>query len=661
MQIRENCTVGNGVTLIIPFANDESGRLTDGIAKIYHGTGGLDYVTNTGDYPATYCKNIVVISENVKVAVQGILEVAGELSGGSGGHIAGHTARYYATIKLESNAEIDVNGELKVTGFIEEADGSTNSLITVHNGATIYEPLVIRDFKGGSLMTAIYYGLSKGYSPFNQYTVMNVSVELRMNFGSTMINYCNLQAQNDIHSTTGKMIGQGGLIELTNASYSYLVSKYDPSTGKTKLNIYGGAKNNSMSLVVLGNPVNSKDFNFAIPWIYDITLARAPGQTDVAKFNMPYKYKLMPGATMTVEQGAELTINWMIVYTEFIDTVTDGTNSPGLYLTYNPITKESLDEAKLIVRGSLISNTLGGRVYTDVEGAKVKVTQNTMNVISLEPTKYRSASFLSGITDDQEIKKDLELLVIGRGTTGSISGNTYGGMEYYTSEVNGNVQWNVPDYFEILVGEGFEISTNHAITINPDGSILKDANGNVIFHSYNSADDTDGIKNVFLLTDGTASVTYTVDDGYVIMNDSGQATSSDIGKDQTFNNIRSPKTVNKVPTVNIADNASTTDSYVFIDANGDGFCEIEITVSTEGECINWLFGQTHRRDAKAFKVNINGEVILDDEGNPTSTLKYEDCQKLPCSYHSNRIMNCTYNTIIYAVDGAITVIIDNVT
>ena len=552
--------------------------------------------------------------------MQGILEVAGELSGGSGGHIAGHTARYYATIKLESNAEIDVNGELKVTGFIEEADGSTNSLITVHNGATIYEPLVIRDFKGGSLMTAIYNSMSGNYySPFNQYTVMNVSVTLRINYGGTMANYCNLQAQDNVHSTMGRMIGVGGLIELTDASYSYLISKYNPDTGVTKLDIYGGARCNAMELVVLGNPISSKNFNLAIPWIYDITLSKSPYQTTTAKFSMPHRYKLMPGSKLTVEQGAELSVNWMVVYTEFIDTVTDGTNSPGWYYTYNPVTKEVLDEAKLIVRGTLIASTLGGKVYTDTAGAKVKVTGKTQNVESKEPTEYYSLSFASFISNSQTISKSLELLVINQGSTGSISGITYNGMEYYTSAESGNIKWNVPDYFEITVGEGYTITTSEWLIV--------DSNGNVTLTTGDTSTTFTAGETLYLKPG--ANVTYTVDDGYVIFKGTS-ASYDDVGDDYS-GIIYGPLLVKKVTFIIDLNLGDGTREYTItlVDENDDGICEVELEftgkIGKDGELSVEVQG-----DGSQVTYNYDGDIegiLSDDETKYTITYDKKDSGK----------------------------------
>ena len=445
---------------MLPYGSGSSDRNADGKpsihfnndeGKAYYGGSAFGFIYDNGT--ATYVRNtLVTICDKVtlNVASGGTLEVSGELSAGAGGQQAGHTAGKYAELQLLGTAKVTVSGTAKITGFINNAPGNTNGSMTVFGGGTLYEPFILKDYKGGSLLAAIYYGMADyGYSPFSQFYMANVSVNLRMNYGASMINYCNLYAERMYHHTTCAMIGSGGFIELTDSIYSYLESKYDASTGRIKLNIYGGAKNNALSLYLkdLDLSINSTEFVFGISWIYDITLAKntentTNPQTDAAVFSMDYRYKLLPGARLTIEAGAQLSIGSLCVYdSSFEDTIHAGRYPSGA----------SLGPAIFMVRGSVIANILAGNVYTDQDDALVQVTRST-SMTTYEPTVMSGSSTTSSIDEKKEYPWVLGLIY------DETVNNPEVGKDY-KSETNSsnvgiwlkveNAVFTVPDYYDI--------------------------------------------------------------------------------------------------------------------------------------------------------------------------------------------------------------------
>ena len=212
-------------------------------------------MANTGILPETYRKTWVKLAENITLTVNGTLEICGEITGGGGGHMSGHTAGNYATLELMSGASVEVFGLVNCYGFIENVEGNNDGKITINSTGNIYVPFVLVDFKGGTIMSAIADKmLEKGYAPFHQFHFPNVSVTLRIKYGGRMSVWCNLEAGSQTNSTVGTLIGtkdyQDVFIELTDQSYSYLEAKYDPKTQITDLKIVGGAKLNALSLTV---------------------------------------------------------------------------------------------------------------------------------------------------------------------------------------------------------------------------------------------------------------------------------------------------------------------------------------------------------------------------------------------------------------------------
>ena len=457
MKITTNCEVKGGVTLLLPYGSGSGDRNTSGKATIHRGSGNNYYsgsifgiIYDNG--VATFTRNTLVkIANGVKLTIEAnaTLEIAGELTGSAGGNKAGHTAGKYAELQLEGTASVEVSGTANITGFVNNADGNNSGSMTVYGGGKLYQPFTLIDYKGGSLLAATFYGIQAGkaYSPFSQFVMQNVTTKLRMNYGSSMEAYCNLVASKTHNFTTAKVIGSGGIIELTNGSYSYLESKYDPATGKVKLDIYGGAKTNAMSLTVLENEINSKDFVFGISWIYDITLAPASGQTDVALFNMINRNKLLPGARLVVQPGAQLTVDQLCIYESSMesDVGVEG-SQPFIDAIHAGKYPLNLPAAEFIVRGTVIANVLAGNVKTDVDNAMVQVTGST-TMTTYEPTVMTGENTSAQITEDKAYTWNLVLIYVERVSDIKI-GKDYKSKDGTWVTID-TADFTVPNYYDV--------------------------------------------------------------------------------------------------------------------------------------------------------------------------------------------------------------------
>ena len=396
----------------------------------------------------------------------------------------------YGTLQLESGAVVDIYGTANVFGFIDNVAGNEESEVNVYSGASIYQPFVLVDFKGGTLMSGLYYGFEDyDFSPFNQFHIMNVSARLMIDYGANLYTYCNLQAGGQNNYTLAHMVGDGGFIELTDLNYSYLVSKYNPETEVTDLKIYGGAIMNTMSLTInTGIPligkvtVTSSDYRFALSWLYHITLDNAEGQTAVAEYTMPNRYKMLPGSVLVVESGATLNVTSLSVYEEFLDSIThqNGTShNPGVYPS--SLTGRPMDPAELIVRGNLVAGDLGGYVYTDVGGATVKVTGKT-RITTYEATAYLKETLGGEITAYQTITRILKLVYIdGNSQSAIFPGALY--QSYADTKT-----WDTEDEVELIeLTIPAELISNCRIVI--DTIMIIESDGSVTVRSYDSAVD----------------------------------------------------------------------------------------------------------------------------------------------------------------------------
>ena len=471
--------IPQGVTLLLPYgdASNANGRNQGAESTLQINTETGLYMTPAKNHPE-YRQTVVKLAEGVVLTVSGTLEISGELTGGGGGNMAGHTAGKYAELLLQHNAKIVIGGKALVYGYINNEDdsGDPGTLITVNNGGSLSQPFTLIDFKGGSLLKGIQGALSSSKNhPFAQYKFMNVNVESRYEYGSKLMAWANLDTSKLIGSGSQHnhkeviFIGVDGVIELTNVEYSYLVAKYNSQTEITTLKVYGGAKNNALALTVSAAGTNvtvsSKDYFFPLSWLYDITFDNAPGQTTTAQFTMDYYYKIMPGSKLTIEEGAMLTINELSIYDVFVDPVYNTDNGavtcpyPTVYPASSSLSGQTLAPGKLIVRGSLVANVIGGDVYTDCDGASVKVN-NATTITTKEVEKHHGSSLSASVDSHISITKTLKL-IFNNELTSFEMGETY-------KTVN-SVWTKVIDYISVKIPNGLKYIAEQPIVIDENG------------------------------------------------------------------------------------------------------------------------------------------------------------------------------------------------
>lgn len=471
IKILTDVVIKSGVTLRLPYGSGANDYNTN-----YKST--LCYDNNKdeiGDAPAeqrykefrkTYVK--LTAGKSITIEANGKLEVSGELS--SGGYVAsylnfaGHTARYYALLELEAGAVINNNGTINALGYIRETSKNNGSIVYVNNGGSLYQPIVLRDYRTGNYIAAAaeYAGILGGqkwthkFAPFTRFIFMNVSPTTKIEFGGKAYAVSNLYANSAHNNAVVEMIGNTGnsFIFLT---AGHLLYKYDVDTEIMKLDFYGGATLQTLKISAGGlvGDVQSSKFTMALTYHYDITLNKLDGQQSDAVYKMTDEYKMLPGAKLTVEKGAVLEIlkSMNIYSSDFVERIYKVSKDD-----HSQIVNEILHypdgkgDAIFTVNGTLVANILGGKVHTNTDGAKILVTGST-SASSWEITHFYEAGGVAGAasgvspTQYYEVVNKLVLYY------GSNSVEAELGKDYASE----NGKWASVDSFEFTVPDHYDI------------------------------------------------------------------------------------------------------------------------------------------------------------------------------------------------------------
>ena len=353
-------TIPSGVTLLIPF---------DAARTLYTSEPG--YV-NTAEMQKAY-KTLTMVSGSSITVDGGAISVGGKHYASSGHECCKPTGAY-GLIKMQEGSRIMLNNgaNLYAWGYIT-GDGK----ITAARGATVYEYFQVTDWRGGNATLSMILPPNKQHVfPFSQYYVQNIEAPLTIQNGATEKAYFSVDAA-IVHtkSVTIDFIGSNNsLFRIYDGGE--LTKKYDPKTDRITYTTTGSASLDSLALSVAGYNIDSTDY--VLPVNNNMTLNILSGSVaahcDAA---------LLPGAQITIAQGAELNIvsgKSLYVYDYNIETGEWGpyctNNKEFVPVPYTPTKKGSrtLTDAKIDVNGTL---TAAGSVYTTNSGANICSSEGT--------------------------------------------------------------------------------------------------------------------------------------------------------------------------------------------------------------------------------------------------------------------------------------------
>lgn len=373
---------------------------------------------------------------------------------------------------VQSGCTINAHGYIKGTGLIE-----------LKNGATAVDALSIYDWPGGN---AALFINGKAF-PSNAYTMHNISCETKI-YGGALYN-ANVYVTATTLGTNGynalaPIVGTSSCMFNTNAKDvdTYIIKSV---TGNTKINSEISDRSNQTkntnhrdSIVIHGDYYDfSIEISVSLAKISTSTSVPLPiGYMDVtvAKGTLSLSasdYMILPGATIKVEEGANLIIGKDVDITAVpYDTISayGGDRNYTAFSTWNNTNKIN---GRLIINGTLTCESganIGGLVECEADGATVILKNTTATYKTMYSTNkpYYASGTLSAKGDTVD------------GNDKNLEANT----TYKSQEVGSNIVWVKADNIKTItfvscggtsISSKTIILTNGSFTIpatNEDGS-----------------------------------------------------------------------------------------------------------------------------------------------------------------------------------------------
>ena len=382
-------TVKTGVTLLLPFNENDT------VGHIGAGKEGSDNYKATAALTGTAkLYKTLVIPEGIEVIVNGKLIVGAQTGTTAAGGVQNGIRGNYCEISLGGTITLN-NATLEVYGYIKG-----NGEITANN-TTVIENMRITGWLGGRESAGRYIGDGKSLIgstnvdnpvqfPFSHYELRSVQLSITLHKGSKHQGYAKiatsaisvLPAQiNEAWLTfvSSDSKESSGLVRMK-SSDAKVVKTF--KGGRVGIETYGSVEDGYTSITL-------KVATMTISMASEKVFFPICGKTDIViksgTFTQKYKYKLMPGSTLTIENGATLNQNGsIVVYTGDFKDVTD---------THYP---SGLGDARFTVDGTLnINGAFGGKVLSTTAG-KVVVGANATITDVYSPEGKGNVS--SGIT-----------------------------------------------------------------------------------------------------------------------------------------------------------------------------------------------------------------------------------------------------------------------
>ena len=349
--------IPSNVTLLIPF--DEGGTL-------YKDTPG--YVDTYNSSRSAF--RTMTMAPGSSITVNGAISVGGKHTYQMGKQ---GPSGPYGQIDMAEGSSITLNNgaNLYAWGYIT-GDGA----ITAASGSKVYEYFQLKDWRGGTATKSMNDNKEKVF-PISQYYVQNIESALTIQSGAQESTYLTVHAK-VVGTASAKIdfIGDANSKSLFKiANEGKLTKKYDPETDRITYTTTGSASLESLTLSVAGYNFNSSAY--VLPINNNMTLEVLSGKVAVN-----CDAALLPGAQITIAQGAELNVasgKSLYVYDlaqwkkGYAYNSNDSGYAPVLYSPTKTGTR-TLTNAKIDVNGKL---TASGSVYTTESGADICSNEGT--------------------------------------------------------------------------------------------------------------------------------------------------------------------------------------------------------------------------------------------------------------------------------------------
>ena len=361
--------IPTGEKLLIPHSEGDSGNFGEkpGKSEAEPGTTQKAHVTLT-------------LADGAVIDCYGMLNVNGRIYNKNGWDTGVPTDTYGKIHLAGTNAKINIGtdvsgnkGTLYCYGYI-----TGTGVVTADSGASVYEIFQMTGWRSGGEAYAWHYSSNKASFLLNDYAVQNIEADYVVKAGATSYVVAAVSADTKIFGvqtnfSTATYIGtSSGLIQL-GASGSVKRS-FTSATNRMQYTLYGktvtvAGISLNIDAIIVDIDLDSTQHILAISQHMDFVAAPE------SKVTLKNKYKLMPGATLTVSKGAHAVMestSELYIY-DAKDYVgqnygrTDAARyvaSSGAYSGI-PTMNASTHSAQVVVNGTLEVN---GKIYTTSNG-----------------------------------------------------------------------------------------------------------------------------------------------------------------------------------------------------------------------------------------------------------------------------------------------------
>lgn len=425
--IESNCKVEKGDTLCLPYSitKDVNGNNVYNWKKIDNRVAG--FADENKAKVDENRKNIVTIKSGITLTVEGTLQIGGEMGSYSAG-VAGQTNGNYCEIQMEPKSKISSTGELYCFGYIKETryidvetEYNQEAIVDV-SGGTVHIPLVIHDFKGGTITVSRFKGAKQ--SPFEVIDILNIQSLLRFHNPAIMKAYADLYA-GDKHNTTNFDIFSASNSLLNFSTDAYMESKYinkdywvtesnrklysyttSYNSGATdngteavakqfrvhnKISLYGSVSFGTMSMDI--NPLGVGSLNISTADVYFPVSFRQ--QIHIyGNLTSNYQIQIMGGCNVYVEEGATFTNSANFLGygddVQYIDSVKVGNED---HFIANHYPKYFIGKgAKLYLKGKYTqsANGFACKVISQSDNAQLDILNASTTMLQTTENGYRN-------------------------------------------------------------------------------------------------------------------------------------------------------------------------------------------------------------------------------------------------------------------------------
>ena len=371
-----NYTIPAGVTLLIPHKDN-----------FYKVQTGPDAIETNSDALEAAAKQITIyrmltLQEGATIACDGTICIAGHVASANGGRKTCYVAKACGVLNMANGGHIDLNdgAVLYAWGFVKGQDmdqgNNTQNVgsITAHPGATAWEDFEMGDWRGGTAASTIAGESDKMLFPFQSYSFQNIEVPITYTFGSSLMAHANLMALSSSWPLNVAIIGSDGNLFLLQDEQSTIRKWYDPTTDLICIELGGSAQLDALLISFLGiYSFNSADFNLPISNSMHIILKDC-------NMTLAKPLTIQAGAVMEIKESATVNLE-APVHLYDVDEWGQYIYKNSCFRTFNTISmhkdrgaessKEGLDDAKLIVDGTLNVVKNKGYLYATTGGANI--------------------------------------------------------------------------------------------------------------------------------------------------------------------------------------------------------------------------------------------------------------------------------------------------